>query len=134
MLELWLGVGNVGKFCQYLKSIWGYALGKYIYTLLRGFLPASKALVLTFGISGAIQDLADASSKAPLSSCSRHCFYADEPRSGGGPGPGAGLYRAMFPERAGDQFGPMFWAASGNNPTIGRSYRLEALLTANLFS
>ena len=58
MLERSFGAENFGKFWQYWNPIWGYALGKYVYTPLRRLLPAALALVLTFVISGAIHDFA----------------------------------------------------------------------------
>ena len=51
------GSGSSGSIWN---PIWGYVLGKYVYTPLRRFLPAALALVLTFVISGAVHDLAAA--------------------------------------------------------------------------
>lgn len=58
MLYRSLGAGTFAGFWQYWNPIWGYSLGKYIYSPLQKFLPAMIALVLTFTISGAIHDLA----------------------------------------------------------------------------
>ncbi len=58
MLKRSLGAGSFAQFWQYWNPIWGYALGRYIYSPLNSILPASLALVLTFTISGVIHDLA----------------------------------------------------------------------------
>ena len=58
MLERSLGAGTPAGFWQYWNPLWGYGLGKYVYTPLRKFGPAPVALVLTFVVSGALHDLA----------------------------------------------------------------------------
>jgi hypothetical protein len=58
MLFRSLGAGTFAKFWQYWNPIWGYALGRYVYEPLNGFLPSSVSLILTFIISGGIHDFA----------------------------------------------------------------------------
>jgi hypothetical protein len=57
MLSRSFGAGSFAGFWQYWNPIWGYGLGKYIYSPLHRILPAVIALILTFIISGAIHDL-----------------------------------------------------------------------------
>jgi len=57
MLTRSLGAGSFAAFWQYWNPIWGYALGRYIYTPLQQILPKVIALILTFTISGGIHDL-----------------------------------------------------------------------------
>lgn len=57
MLYRSLGAGSFAGFWQYWNPIWGYGLGKYIYSPLQQFLPPVVALILTFVISGGIHDL-----------------------------------------------------------------------------
>ena len=44
-------------FWQYWSPIWGYGLGKYVYSPMRRVLPAAIALIVTFVVSGGIHDL-----------------------------------------------------------------------------
>lgn len=57
MLRRSFGAGTFAGFWQYWNPIWGYALGRYIYSPLRKFSPDALALILTFAISGALHDL-----------------------------------------------------------------------------
>jgi hypothetical protein len=57
MLIRSFGAGSFGRFWQYWNPIFGYGLGKYIYSPLRRFLPPAVALIMTFVVSGAIHDL-----------------------------------------------------------------------------
>lgn len=57
MLSRSFGAGSFAGFWQYWNPIWGYGLGKYVYSPLHRFLPAAFALILTFVISGGIHDL-----------------------------------------------------------------------------
>ncbi|MFN2170194.1 MAG: acyltransferase [Candidatus Promineifilaceae bacterium] len=57
MLIRSFGAGSFGQFWQYWNPIFGYGLGKYVYSPLQRFLPPAVALVMTFIISGGIHDL-----------------------------------------------------------------------------
>jgi hypothetical protein len=57
MLIRSFGAGSFGRFWQYWNPIFGYGLGKYVYSPLRRFLPPALALVMTFVVSGGIHDL-----------------------------------------------------------------------------
>ncbi len=57
MLIRSFGTGSFGRFWQYWNPIFGYGLGKYVYSPLRRFLPPALALIMTFVISGGIHDL-----------------------------------------------------------------------------
>lgn len=57
MLSRSFGASSFARFWQYWNPIWGYGLGKYVYSPLHRFLPAAIALILTFVVSGAIHDL-----------------------------------------------------------------------------
>ncbi len=52
------GAGSFGGFWQYWNPIWGYNLGKFIYSPLKRVLPRAFAVIVTFAISGAVHDLA----------------------------------------------------------------------------
>ena len=52
-----LGAGSFAAFWQYWNPIFGYYLAKYVDSPLRRFVPRSMALILTFGICGALHDL-----------------------------------------------------------------------------
>lgn len=57
MLMRSFGAGSFGRFWQYWNPIFGYGLGKYVYSRLRRFLPPALALITTFVVSGGIHDL-----------------------------------------------------------------------------
>ena len=57
MLVRSFGAGTFGRFWQYWNPIFGYGLGKYVYSPLRRFLPPALALIMTFVVSGGIHDL-----------------------------------------------------------------------------
>ena len=57
MLSRSFGAGSFAGFWQYWNPIWGYGLGKYIYSPLQRVLPAAIALIMTFVVSGGIHDL-----------------------------------------------------------------------------
>ena len=57
MLHRSFGASSFAGFWQYWNPIWGYGLGKYIYSPLQRVLPAWIALLLTFVVSGGIHDL-----------------------------------------------------------------------------
>lgn len=58
MLHRSLGAASFAGFWQYWNPIWGYGLGKFMYSPLRRLLPPAAAFILTFVISGGIHDLA----------------------------------------------------------------------------
>jgi len=58
MLTRSLGAATFSRFWQYWNPIWGYFLGKYIYTPLLRYMSPKFALVSTFTVSGALHDLA----------------------------------------------------------------------------
>ena len=58
MLHRSLGASSFAGFWQYWNPIWGYGLGRYVYSPLQRVLPSTIAFVLTFVISGGIHDLA----------------------------------------------------------------------------
>jgi hypothetical protein len=51
------GAGSFGRFWQYWSPIFGYGLGKYVYSPLRRFMTPAPALIVTFVVSGGIHDL-----------------------------------------------------------------------------
>lgn len=57
MLSRSFGASSFAGFWQYWNPIWGYGLGKYVYSPLHRILPAAAALILTFIASGVIHDL-----------------------------------------------------------------------------
>ncbi len=57
MLQRSFGAASFAGFWQYWNPIWGYGLGKYVYSPLRRVLPAAIALIMTFIVSGGIHDL-----------------------------------------------------------------------------
>ena len=57
MLQRSFGATSFAGFWQYWNPIWGYGLGKYVYSPLQRVLPAVLALIMTFVISGGIHDL-----------------------------------------------------------------------------
>jgi hypothetical protein len=57
MLIRSFGAGSFGQFWQYWNPIFGYGLGKYVFSPLQRFLPSAVALVMTFIVSGGIHDL-----------------------------------------------------------------------------
>ena len=58
MLHRSFGAPSFAKFWQYWNPIWGYGLGKYVYSPLGRVLPPAAALIMTFVISGGLHDLA----------------------------------------------------------------------------
>lgn len=58
MLHRSFGAASFARFWQYWNPIWGYGLGKYVYSPLRRILPPAVALLATFVVSGGIHDLA----------------------------------------------------------------------------
>jgi len=58
MLQRSFGAGSFGGFWRYWNPIWGYGLGRYVFTPLKVVLPPALALVGTFVVSGALHDLA----------------------------------------------------------------------------
>jgi hypothetical protein len=57
MLHRSLGAASFARFWQYWNPIFGYGLGKYVYSPLRRVLPPTIALLMTFVVSGGIHDL-----------------------------------------------------------------------------
>ena len=57
MLRHSFGASSFARFWQYWNPIWGYGLGKYVYSPLQRVLPMALALIMTFMISGALHDL-----------------------------------------------------------------------------
>ena len=57
MLQRSFGAPSFAGFWQYWNPIWGYGLGKYVYSPLQRVLPAAIALIMTFVVSGGIHDL-----------------------------------------------------------------------------
>ena len=57
MLQRSFGAVSFAGFWQYWNPIWGYGLGKYVYSPMHRVLPAAIALILTFVVSGGIHDL-----------------------------------------------------------------------------
>lgn len=58
MLRRSLGAGSFAGFWQYWNPIWGYGLGRFVYSPLKRVLPRALAVIMTFAISGGIHDLA----------------------------------------------------------------------------
>ncbi len=57
MLLRSFGADSFAGFWQYWNPIWGYYLGKFIYSPLVRVFPAAIALISTFVVSGLIHDL-----------------------------------------------------------------------------
>lgn len=57
MLQRSFGATSFAGFWQYWNPIWGYALGKYVFSPLKRFLPPAIALIMTFVVSGSLHDL-----------------------------------------------------------------------------
>ena len=57
MLRHSFGASSFAGFWQYWNPIWGYGLGKYVYSPLQRVLPMAIALIMTFVVSGGIHDL-----------------------------------------------------------------------------
>ena len=57
MLRHSFGASSFAGFWQYWNPIWGYGLGKYVYSPLQRVLPIAIALIMTFVVSGALHDL-----------------------------------------------------------------------------
>ena len=57
MLQRSFGAVSFARFWQYWNPIWGYGLGKYVYSPMHRVLPAAIALIMTFVVSGGIHDL-----------------------------------------------------------------------------
>ena len=58
MLYRSFGSSSFQRFWNYWNPIWGYYLGYWVFRPLRKRLPDATALVATFGVSGALHDLA----------------------------------------------------------------------------
>ena len=58
MLKRSLGAKSFAAFWQYWNPIWGYYLNLKVFMPAKKWLPASLALLLTFGVSGALHDVA----------------------------------------------------------------------------
>lgn len=58
MLRRSFGAGSFAGFWQYWNPIWGYGLGRFVYSPLKRVLPRALAVIMTFAISGGIHDLA----------------------------------------------------------------------------
>jgi hypothetical protein len=58
MLYCSSGAASFAVFWWHWNPIWGYGLGKYVYSPLRRFLPSFAVIILTFIISSANHDLA----------------------------------------------------------------------------
>jgi hypothetical protein len=57
MLHRSLGAGTFAGFWRYWNPVFGYYLGRYVYSPSRSFLPRPAALVVTFVFCGALHDL-----------------------------------------------------------------------------
>jgi hypothetical protein len=57
MLYRSFGAGTLAGFWQYWNPVWGYGLGKYVYSPFQRNLPSWLALILTFVVSGGLHDL-----------------------------------------------------------------------------
>jgi D-alanyl-lipoteichoic acid acyltransferase DltB (MBOAT superfamily) len=57
MLDRSLGAGSFAGFWRHWNPVFGYGLGRYVFTPLRRVFPSSIAVVATFVVSGAIHDL-----------------------------------------------------------------------------
>ena len=57
MLHRSLGAGSFAGFWQHWNPVFGYGLGRYVFSPLRQLVSPAFALVLTFIVSGAIHDL-----------------------------------------------------------------------------
>ncbi len=57
MLERSLGARSFAVFWQYWNPVFGYTLGRYVFSPLKRALPSSIALVVTFVVCGAVHDL-----------------------------------------------------------------------------
>ena len=57
MLQRSFGATSFAGFWQYWNPIWGYGLGKYVYSPIHRVLPAAIAIIMTFVVSGGIHDL-----------------------------------------------------------------------------
>lgn len=58
MLRRSFGAGSFAGFWQYWNPIFGYTLGRYVYSPLQRVLPWPLALICTFVVCGALHDLA----------------------------------------------------------------------------
>lgn len=57
MMQRSFGATSFARFWQHWNPIWGYGLGKYVYSPLQRVLPMVIALIITFVLSGVIHDL-----------------------------------------------------------------------------
>ncbi len=57
MLQRSLGAGSFAGFWQYWNPVFGYGLGRYVYSPLKRVVPPAVALVMTFVVCGALHDL-----------------------------------------------------------------------------
>ena len=56
MLRRSFGAGTLGGFWRHWNPIWSYGLGRFVQRPLRRVMPATAAMLLTFGVSGFIHD------------------------------------------------------------------------------
>jgi len=57
MLRRSLGAGSFAGFWQYWNPVFGYGLGRYVFSPLKRVLPRAAALIMTFVVCGALHDL-----------------------------------------------------------------------------
>ena len=57
MLQRSLGARSFAVFWQYWNPVFGYALGRHVFSPLKRVLPPAIALVFTFVVCGAVHDL-----------------------------------------------------------------------------
>ena len=57
MLNRSFGAGSFAEFWRYWNPIFGYGLGRYVYSPLKRVVPPAPALVLTFVVCGVLHDL-----------------------------------------------------------------------------
>jgi len=75
MLRRSFGAGSFGQFWQYWNPIWGYGLGKFVYSPLRRFLPPAVAVLVTFIVSGFIHDLVTVALRRSSAFLFTHWFF-----------------------------------------------------------
>jgi len=57
MLHRSFGAGSFAGFWQYWNPVFGYVLGRYVFSPLRRVLPSAPAVIATFLVSGAFHDV-----------------------------------------------------------------------------
>jgi hypothetical protein len=58
MISRSLGAASLAEFWRFWNPIWGYALGRFVYSPVRRLLPPVLAVIITFAVSGALHDIA----------------------------------------------------------------------------